>query len=120
MNNQPEQHNIEYKTASKGRVPKDAWQTIVAFANTDGGTIYFGAGDNDGKPIPLSPKETDKLQKDVASICNSGELSIRMYPEIRVLDNGIVAVKIEPAQATQRPVYRPISPHPSFYPTPVR
>lgn len=102
----PEQLNTEYKTASKGRIPKDIWQSIVAFANTDGGTIYFGVGDNDGRLTGLSAREADKVQRDVASLCNNGELSTKLYPEIRVLDNNIVVIRIEPAQAIQRPVYR--------------
>lgn len=105
MKIQPEQANTEYKTASKGRIPKDLWKTIVAFANTDGGKIYFGVED-DASAKGFSNKEVDRLQKEIASLCNSGDLSVKLYPEISVVENNVVLTVIEPVQATRRPVYR--------------
>ena len=98
----PEQNNIEYKTASKGRLPKDIWQTISAFSNSDGGKIYFGVRPDGSKEL-LSFMELDKIQADLATIC-SQEFNVRIVPEITIQENVVVAV-FEPMIAALRPVF---------------
>ena len=98
----PEQQNIEYKTASDGRLPKDIWQTISAFSNSDGGKIYFGIHP-DGTKEFLSMGELDKIQADLATLC-SQEFNVRIVPEIKVQEDIVVAI-FEPAIAVVRPVY---------------
>ncbi|MBR0488409.1 putative DNA binding domain-containing protein [Candidatus Saccharibacteria bacterium] len=98
----PEQYNIEYKTASKGRLPKDIWKTISAFSNSEGGKIYFGIRPDGSKEF-LSNSELDKIQSDLATIC-SQEFNVRITPEIRIQEDLVISV-FEPAVSSSRPVY---------------
>ena len=41
MNFEPENIHLEYKE-SKKQLPSEMWETISAFANTDGGTLFLG------------------------------------------------------------------------------
>lgn len=100
---EPEQNNIEYKTTSRGRLPNDLWQTVSAFANSDGGKIYFGVRP-DGTREPLSSADIDKIQRDFSSLCMDA-MSVKIIPEFKV-ENGTIVAIIEPTQAANRPVYR--------------
>jgi len=105
MKIEPEKIDTEYKTASGGRLPKDIWKSVVAFANTDGGTIYFGVSP-DGKEIKLTRDQADKIQRDIINLCHDGSLSTQFLPEVRVLgSNKTVMVVIPAIQAALRPVY---------------
>ena len=99
----PEQYNIEYKTASRGRLPKDIWQTISAYSNSEGGKIYFGIRPDGSKEF-LSPTELDKIQADLATLC-AQQFNVRIVPEIRIQEDIVVAI-FEPIAANLRPVYR--------------
>lgn len=99
----PETTNVEYKSASEGRLPKDLWQTISAFSNTDGGTIYFGIDPN-GNLVGLSAGNIDKIQQDITSLC-SQDFNIVINPTVETR-NGYVGVEISPAPAEVRPVHK--------------
>ena len=61
----PEHSLAEFKEChgkKSATLPKDLWESIAAFSNTHGGTIYLGVAD-DGKIIGLDNKDLDKLQK---------------------------------------------------------
>lgn len=98
----PESDRLELKSASRGRLPKDTWTTISAFSNTDGGTIVFGVDDN-GIEIGLSKKEIDAVQKDIASLCNTG-FNHKIVPVISVDDDHVLVI-IDPLPAIMRPLY---------------
>lgn len=97
-----ESSNIEFKTASGGKLPKDIWHTISAYANTDGGKIIFGVTP-DGVKIDLSRSSIDALQLDISSLCSQG-FSSAITPEIQH-SNGILIIYIPPSPAQLRPVY---------------
>lgn len=99
----PESSNTEYKSATEGRLQKDLWQTVSAFSNTDGGTIYFGISP-DGKLVGLDATELDLVQQTIATQC-SNEFNVVINPTIEVR-NGYVAVEIPPAPAEVRPVFK--------------
>ena len=99
----PESSNTEYKSASEGRLPKDIWQTISAFANTDGGTIYLGI-DPEGKLVGLSRSDIDKIQQDFASLC-SQDFNVSLNPIVEAA-NGYVVAEVGPAPAEIRPIYK--------------
>ena len=67
----PESERLEFKSANHGQLPENAWMSISAFSNTDGGKILFGVKD-DGEETGLSSKELDSLQKNFVSLCNTG------------------------------------------------
>lgn len=55
---------------------KETWtetvkKTLSAFANTQGGTIYFGIND-EGKVLGLSPKECDKIIQAITHVAREG------------------------------------------------
>lgn len=98
----PESKNTEFKTGSEGRLPKDIWHTISAFANTDGGQIIIGV-EPSGKLVDLNRNEIDKLQIDLASLC-SQSFNNPIVPEIQFSD-GVLIAYIPPQPVQLRPIY---------------
>lgn len=98
----PEQTEIEYKTASEGRLPSEIWELFTAFSNADGGKVKFGV-DPDGKSIEMTPSEADLLQRNILSECYSA-YSHKINPSISVTGTAVTAY-IPPAPAAVRPVY---------------
>lgn len=98
----PESNDIEFKSCSEGRLPKDIWKTISAFSNTDGGQIILGIDPN-GNPLNLDRKEIDKLQTDIASIC-SQSFNAPIAPEIQY-KSSLLIIHIPPQPAQLRPIY---------------
>lgn len=97
----PEDDTVEYKTASKGRIPTDIWEAVTAFANAEGGTIYFGVSP-DNTPSPLTVAEIDAIQRDM--ITSTSSYSYKVNFAINHKD-GVVSVYVPPAPAAVRPVY---------------
>jgi ATP-dependent DNA helicase RecG len=98
----PEDNNIEFKSGSDGRLPKDVWKTISAFSNTDGGKIILGLT-REGNDLKLTKDSIDKLQQDIVSLCQEGFSSI-VTPEVENT-NGVLIVHIPPVPAQLRPLY---------------
>ena len=98
----PESDTLEFKSCENGTLPKDTWESIVAFSNTDGGTILFGINPN-GLILSLSNSILDKIQQDVASLCD-GAFNHKVYPLISSHD-GYITVRIDPLPAVMRPLY---------------
>lgn len=94
--------NVELKTCSGGRLPKDIGEAVSAFSNTDGGQIILGVT-SDGQITKLNPREIDQLQLDLASLCTSA-FNIIIMPEI-IHTDGVLIAEIPPAVAPVRPVY---------------
>lgn len=96
-----EDNNVEYKTASSGRLPLDLWEPYTGFANAEGGTIYFGIKP-DGTKQPLSNIEADLVQQSLITGVNG--YSYKLDLDIKHKD-GIVSVYVPSAPAQVRPVY---------------
>ena len=66
-----ESFDIECKAAqgrdSQGELPKDFWESYSAMANTDGGSIFLGIAEKDGKFKTLGIQKPDKVIKDLVS-----------------------------------------------------
>lgn len=97
----PEDDTVEYKTASKGRLPADIWEAVTAFANAEGGTIYFGVTP-DNTTQPLTVAEIDTLQRDIVTSTSSYSYKVNFAINHK---HGVVSVYIPPAPAAVRPVY---------------
>ncbi len=61
--------NIEFKKASDS-FPSDAYETIVSFSNTEGGTLLLGIED-DGNISGVDSNKKNKILKDLVSSINS-------------------------------------------------
>jgi ATP-dependent DNA helicase RecG len=97
-----ETRSVEFKTAIDGKLPKDIWHTISAFANTDGGKIIFGVTP-EGTRVNLLKAAIDRLQQDVISLCSQG-FSSAITPDVQYSD-GVLVIFIPPSPAQLRPVY---------------
>ena len=60
---------MEFKEA-RDRLPGSFFDTVCAFLNTDGGTIYLGIGD-DGGIAGVVPRAVAKLKSDIANLSNN-------------------------------------------------
>jgi len=61
--------SIEFKEA-KEKVPASFYETVVSFANTNGGVVLLGV-DDDGKVIGIQPEYKAKFLKNIATALNS-------------------------------------------------
>ena len=64
--------DIEFKQARRA-VPKDAYKTVSAFANTAGGWLVFGVREANGAVEAAGVIEVDKVQNDFLSALRSGQ-----------------------------------------------
>lgn len=101
----PENSVTEFKECRGRRsatLPDDLWQSIAAFSNTHGGTIYLGV-DDDGKVVGLDYEGLDKLQKDLSSLVE-GKFNIR--PKVDIICNSdYVEVKVAELEVYNKPIY---------------
>ena len=63
--------SVEFKEA-KEKVPASFYETVVSFANTNGGVIFLGV-DDDGNTIGIRPENTAKYLKNIATALNSAD-----------------------------------------------
>lgn len=94
---------VEFKTVCKNQLPKNLWEPISAFSNMDGGSIYLGINPQ-GEITGISKKHTDKLSRDVVSLCKSA-FNYKIHPEIIFLQDEIIQIYVPPVPATMRPIY---------------
>lgn len=99
--NTPEDDTVEYKTASMGRVPADIWEAVTAFANAEGGTIFFGIRP-DNTRAPLNVSEIDTIQRDMITGISGYSYKINLAINHK---DGVISVYVPPAPAAVRPVY---------------
>ena len=60
---------IEFKKA-RHALPKDAFESVCAFLNRQGGHLILGA-DNDGTPLGVDEAAADQLQRDFVALSNN-------------------------------------------------
>ncbi|MBW4632883.1 MAG: putative DNA binding domain-containing protein [Iphinoe sp. HA4291-MV1] len=105
-----EDQDLECKSADGG-LPNDVWETVSAFANTDGGYIVLGVSEGKSgltisgvrNPDGLLKKFWDNhnnFQKLSTPICSSSDVQLQ-----QVETQNIVIIKVPRATPKQRPVY---------------
>jgi ATP-dependent DNA helicase RecG len=62
---------IEFKESQES-LPNSLYETIVSFANTDGGVILLGVDDS-GKVLGIDPGRIDKMKKELIATTNSSD-----------------------------------------------
>jgi ATP-dependent DNA helicase RecG len=97
--------------ASETEVPKDAWKTISAFANTNGGYIVLGITEKKGNFDPTGVKNSSyQIQNFWNAHNDPTKLSFPIVNEsdvnvLTIEDKSIIIIKVPRASRTQRPVY---------------
>lgn len=91
------------KGALRASLPVDLWQTISAFANTHGGSVYLGVAD-DGTIEELSDADLDKLQKDSSALINSKTFNKR--PDVAIENRGtFIELIIKESPFYEKPIF---------------
>ena len=67
-----EWNDVEFKRAQRG-VPGSAYETVSAFANTEGGWLVFGVRDRAVGFDVVGVLETEKVQNDFLSVLRAGQ-----------------------------------------------
>ena len=115
-----ENSDIEFKSA-KGGLPKSLWESVSAFANTNGGYIILGVEENNGKFELGSLRNSSTLIKSFWDLHNSSQkLSSPLCKEkdvdvIKIDDNEVVIIHINQAHRTLRPIFINANPYTGTY-----
>lgn len=99
--------NVEFKSGNGG-LPKSLWETYSAFANTSGGIIMVGVG-NDGKVegITTAAQYRDEFSNILSngtkcSCVMSGERDIAV---VELDGKEVLAIRVNAATPSQKPIY---------------
>ncbi len=100
--------DIEFKEARRD-VPKSAYETVSAFANTEGGWLVFGVRDRGGSFEIVGVLEVDKVQNDFLSRLRSDQKLGRVVAvkEHLIEEDGkaLLVFHIPEARRQDKPVY---------------
>jgi ATP-dependent DNA helicase RecG len=103
-----EWNDVEFKRAQSG-VPESAYETVSAFANTEGGWIIFGVQDKGGHFEIVGILQVDKVQNDFLSVLRSGQKLNRIIAvrEQLIQEEGkpILVFYIPETSRREKPVY---------------
>jgi ATP-dependent DNA helicase RecG len=105
-----EDHDVEFKTADGG-LPKSIWETISAFANTEGGFIVLGVAERDEGYAIEGVRKPDILRKSFwdthnnpqklsQPLCGEGDVAT-----LTVDGRRLVCIHVPRATRQQRPVF---------------
>ena len=91
--------------AARGGLPTRLWETLSAFANTDGGIIVLGVDERAGFRVS-GVTDPGKLQQDLASLCDQLDPPLRPLIGLhRVEGASVVSVEVPQLPTSQRPCY---------------
>jgi len=104
----PEWSDIEFKEA-RTSLPKNIWQTVSAFSNTDGGYIILGIKETAKDRYEAAGVESvDKIQNDFVTTLRGEKFNIQLSSRGDLIDMGgklILVFKISPMPRQAKPVY---------------
>ena len=92
-----ETENIEFKL----QVTDDVYKEVIAFANTDGGTIYIGI-DNNGNVVGIDDVD-ETFTRITNGIRDAIQPDVTMFIKYALQDNGVV--KITVGEGSYKPYY---------------
>lgn len=104
--------DVEYKSA-RGGLPGNLWETYSAFANSDGGTIWLGVSQRDGRLDLQGLDDPEKRIGDLWNLLNNknkvsrnllknGDVDIVPLPDGK---RSLIAIRVPKASRRERPVY---------------
>ena len=100
--------DVEFKRAQRG-VSEDAYKTVSAFSNTEGGWLVFGVQDRGGSFEIVGVLEVDKVQNAFLSALRSGQKLNRVVAakERLIEEDGkaLLVFHIPEARRQDKPVY---------------
>lgn len=110
--NGSENVNVEVK-AAQGGIPNSVWETYSSFANTFGGTIILGIGEDKEtkKYIPMGVQNAEKMISDIWNIVNNSKkisrnILIERYFYVEQYDGqDYVVIEVPRAARTSKPIY---------------
>lgn len=100
--------DLELK-AAKNEVPKDVWETVSSFSNTNGGYIVFGIADNGGGSYEIQGVENvDKVQNDFLTTLRGNKFNMQLSSVGSIIEiDGITVLvfKINPMPRQCKPIF---------------
>jgi len=97
---------VEAKRA-ENRLPLTAWQSLSAFANTDGGILLLGVDENGGAFDVTGVQDAAAVRQQLQSACS--ELEPPLRPQISIVDDdagAVIVAELGPIARTERPCHR--------------
>jgi ATP-dependent DNA helicase RecG len=106
--NQHEWKDVEFKEA-RTAVPKSAYESVSAFANTEGGHLVFGVKKDDSDFELVGVIDVDKVQNDFLTTLRQREKinqPVDVQENLHTIENkDILVFYIPEANRSQKPVY---------------
>ena len=100
--------DVEFK-AARNDVPRDAYKSVSAFANTKGGYLVFGIEQKEQEFKIVGVLDVDKVQNDFLSVLRSGQLLNRIIcvQETALEEDGctVLAFYVPEMSRREKPVY---------------
>jgi ATP-dependent DNA helicase RecG len=105
-----EDQDVEFKLA-EGGLPKSLWETVSAFANTEGGTVVLGVAEKGEKHEIVGVRSPAKLikafwdghnnpQKFSPALCTEGDVE-----RVPIDGRELLLIRVRRAARAQRPVF---------------
>ena len=103
-----EWRDVEFKEAQR-RVPSDAYETVSAFANTEGGHLVFGVREGDQEMEIVGVLDVDKVQSEfLSTLRQPDKLSVVVDVEEELHRHGesdLLIFYVPEAHRSQKPVF---------------
>ena len=107
--------DLEFKRAG-GNLPASIWETISAFANTNGGRLILGIDERDGQLAIEGLKDAYRMAQDLSNLLhNSQKISARIcgpndLTVESIGDHDLIVLRVPAAARRHRPVFTGANP----------